>query len=167
VGAVVWFQGYVGQVEIGRSMIKATINSMLGLLNVQYPRRLWQHDCGHIFGDAMCQFDRTSMQVLVVASTNTTTSQIWTGFAPSPLTLYNAGTIIGNTGANTGYRRTISDASNGIAYVTVPFIYPVAIGDTFTMLPGCDHKLATCRDVFNNLAHHGGFPWIPPAEFAV
>jgi len=168
VGAIVWFQGYVGEVQIGRSMITVTANSMLGYLNVQYPRRLWQHDCTHVFGDTMCQFDRNSMAVLVVAQINSTQSQISTGFNPTPATLYDQGTMIGNSGQNTGFKRGIASANTGgIAFLTVPFLYPVAVGDTFTMLPGCDHSIATCQNTFNNLAHHGGFPYIPPPEYAV
>ncbi|MFH1136583.1 MAG: DUF2163 domain-containing protein [Pseudomonadota bacterium] len=34
-------------------------------------------------------------------------------------------------------------------------------GDTATAYPGCDKKLSTCRDKFNNKARFGGFPWIP------
>ena len=34
-------------------------------------------------------------------------------------------------------------------------------GDTVTVYPGCDKKMATCRDKFSNQARFGGFPWIP------
>jgi hypothetical protein len=47
------------------------------------------------------------------------------------------------------------------------FLSPVAIGDTFQLLPGCDHTLATCQNIFNNLDHHGGFEFIPTPENAV
>jgi uncharacterized phage protein (TIGR02218 family) len=168
VGAIVWFQGYVGNVEIGRSLITITANSMLGLLNVQYPRRLWQHTCSHVFGDAMCQFDRTTYAVAVIAQGGTTQSAIVTGFNPSPVNLYTNGTIIGQSGQNNGYKRTVADAErgDGTAYLSTPFIYPVAVGDAFEMLPGCGHNLSDCQ-FFNNLSHFGGQPWVPPAEFAI
>jgi uncharacterized phage protein (TIGR02218 family) len=168
VGAIVWFQGYVGQVEIGRTLITITANSMLGLLNVQYPRRLWQHTCSHVFGDAMCQFDRTTMAAAVFAQSSASQIEILTGFNPSPAILYNNGTIIGQSGQNNGIKRTIgiADRGDGVAYLTTPFIYPIAVGDAFQMLPGCGHNVTDCQ-MFNNLQHFGGMPYIPPAEFAI
>jgi uncharacterized phage protein (TIGR02218 family) len=168
VGAIVWFQGYVGEVEIGRSLITIKANSMLGLLNVQYPRRLWQDTCSHVFGDAMCQFDRTTYSVAVLAQGGSGQSAIVTGFNPSPVNLYNNGTVIGQSGQNAGYKRTIgnADRGDGTVYLTVPFVYPVAVGDAFQMLPGCGHYKTDCQ-FFNNLNHFGGMPYIPPAEFAI
>jgi uncharacterized phage protein (TIGR02218 family) len=88
--------------------------------------------------------------------------------APNPATLYDRGTIVGGSGQNAGFKRSISTANTGGAiYLTVPFVYPVAAGDYFNVLPGCDHMIATCQNVFNNLTHFGGMPYIPPAEFAI
>lgn len=168
VSYVVWFQGNVGDAEIGRTTIKVTVNSKLTELTTQYPRRLWQNGCGHIFGDAMCQFDRYSMAATVTAQTGSTTSQIVTGFVPSPNYLYDDGTALSLNGNNGGIKRTVALGSdNGTYFLTVPFIYPVSAGDYFSLLPGCDHSWATCQNVFNNIIHYGGMPFIPPAEYSV
>jgi len=82
--------------------------------------------------------------------------------------VYSEGTVTGATGANAGYSRTIANLGNGSQIgLFKPFLYPIAIGDTFAVLPGCDHTTATCQNAFNNLARFGGFPYIPPPEFAV
>ena len=47
-----------------------------------------------------------------------------------------------------------------------PFLFPIAVGDTFTALPGCDHTTGSCQTLFDNLARYGGFPHIPPPEAA-
>jgi hypothetical protein len=167
VGAIVWFQGIVGDAEVGRTLITARINSMLALMRNQMPRRLWQAQCTHVFGDAMCQFDRASMSVNFAAANGSGQSTIITGISPTPSTLYDNGTMVSLYGANSGYTRTIGVLSGGSAIMTVPFIYPVSIGDLFMMLPGCDHTITTCQNTFNNLGRHGGFPYIPPAEFAI
>jgi hypothetical protein len=167
VGYVVWFQGLVGQVDFGRTAIKVAVNSKLTLLNTQYPRRLWQHTCSHVFGDAMCQFDRQSLAMTVQAQANSTQFAINTGVSPNPFNLYNDGTIVGLSGANTNIKRTIYNLVNGIVDVVTPFIYPVAVNDYFTILPGCDRTVAMCQGTFNNLQHYGGQPYIVHAEFAV
>jgi hypothetical protein len=44
-GTLTWFYGRVGDVEIGRTTLKFHIKSMLDLLTVQMPRRLFQAAC--------------------------------------------------------------------------------------------------------------------------
>lgn len=165
-GTVAWFYGRVADVEVGRTRSVVKVKSLLDLLTVQMPRRLFQAGCTHVFGDAMCGFDRTTMQHDFAAGAGTSQSRIVCAFAPSPATLYDGGTVIGLTGPNTGYHRTVSRLVGGAVFVLDPYIFPVAIGDTFRLLPGCDHTLATCTETFDNLAHFGGFPYVPPPESA-
>src|SRR5207237_881148 len=61
----------------------------------------------------------------------------------------------------------IQQMIGGVAYLLKAWLYPVAAGDNFRFLPGCDHTVATCDSAFNNLAHYGGFPYIPLPETAV
>ena len=167
-GAVVWFWGQVGEVSYGRSEIKMEVMSLLATLNQQQmPRRVFMGTCTHIFGDAMCQYDLTQMEVTLIVTTSTPGVLNFSGFVPSPGDLYVEGTIIGVTGLNTGLRRTIAFMGGGTVYLGSPFIYPISPGDTFTLQPGCDHTVARCNNLFNNLIHYGGFPYIPPPELAV
>jgi uncharacterized phage protein (TIGR02218 family) len=140
--------------------------SLLDLLTQQMPRRLYQAACTHIFGDAMCLFDRTTLAATVSATTADQNSLV-TAFVPSPSTLYDNGTIAGVSGLNTGFRRGIGGMHDGAAFFLKPWIFPVAIGDLFQLLPGCDHTVATCNIVFNNIIHYGGCPFIPPPETAI
>jgi uncharacterized phage protein (TIGR02218 family) len=168
-GAIVWFYGQVGDVDFGRSAIKMKVFSLLATMNQQQmPRRIYGATCTHVFGDNMCLFNRESMAVNVTAQSSYTTQlQINTGIVPNPVTLYNEGTIISTSGNNNGYKRTVRNWSGTIAQLLQPFLYTVNPGDTFTVLPGCDHTLNTCQNVFNNLIHYGGMPYIPPPELAV
>ena len=63
--------------------------------------------------------------------------------------------------------RTVRVLSGGTAYLFVPWVYPVMLGDGFQLLPGCDHTVATCQNVLQNLARYGGFPYVPPPESAI
>jgi uncharacterized phage protein (TIGR02218 family) len=167
-GAIVWFCGQVADTDAGRTSISVKVKSMMNLLAVQQmPRRLYQAACTHVFGDAMCTFDRGGLASTQAALAGSTQAQIVTALTPSPTTLYNQGTIVGETGLNAGQTRTIVQLSGGVVSLLKAWLYPVSIGDTFRLLPGCDHTTATCLNVFNNLIHYGGFPYIPPPELAV
>jgi uncharacterized phage protein (TIGR02218 family) len=177
-GVLLWFFGRVGECEVGRSTIAVRVKSLMNLLSVQQmPRRLYQASCGHVFGDAMCGYDRPAGEnadgastgigaVTIGAQSGSTQAQIVTTFAPSPATAYDQGTMICLTGANAGASRTISSLAGGVVYQLQPWLSPVAVGDTFQLLPGCDHTTATCNGTFQNLARFGGFPYIPPPEAA-
>ncbi len=167
-GAIVWFYGRVAETDVGRSKIQMKVKSLMNLLAIQQmPRRLYQAACTHAFGDAMCGFDRSSLAQTAAALTGSTQSEIHTALSPSPATLFDQGTMVGQSGQNAGLYRTIRQMTSGVAYQLQAWLYPVSLGDTFQFLPGCDHTTATCHNTFNNLSRYGGFPYIPPPETAV
>lgn len=179
-GAVVWFYGRVGEVEFGRSALRFKIKSLINLIaQQQMPRRLFQSGCTHIFGDPMCGYNRQAGKaangtvtgigaVTITAITGSNQAAIVNTFTPSPTTAYDQGTIIGLTGANAGVTRTINQVVNGPTVdLRTEFPYAVAVGDTFQLLPGCDHTLATCNNVLKNILRFGGMPYIPPPELSV
>ncbi|MGC2411751.1 MAG: DUF2163 domain-containing protein [Stellaceae bacterium] len=177
-GCLLWFYGRVADCDIGRSKITMKVKSLMNLLAVQQmPRRLYCAGCTHIFGDAMCGFNRVTGtnalgaptgfgQGSFTAQAGSTQSLINTGIAVHPD--YVEGTITCSTGANAGFTRTISTNGSGSQIGVVrPFLFPVATGDGFTILVGCDHTTTRCNNDFNNLLRFGGFPYIPPPEQAV
>ncbi|MBY0422096.1 MAG: phage BR0599 family protein, partial [Parvularculaceae bacterium] len=44
---------------------------------------------------------------------------------------------------------------------------PAAVGDAFTLQPGCDKSFATCRDRFANAVNFRGFPLMPGDDAAL
>jgi uncharacterized phage protein (TIGR02218 family) len=166
-GTVVLFTGRISDIDCSRTGISMKCRSHLELLNIQMPRRLWQSSCTHVFGDPMCQFDRSSLQSVFPAGIGSTSTQIATTINPSPSNLYVQGTITGLKGANAGCNRTVVNMSGGWVYVKLAFLSPVEVGDEFRLLPGCDRTIATCTNLFNNATHFGGMPYIPTPETAV
>jgi uncharacterized phage protein (TIGR02218 family) len=166
-GTVILFAGRISDIDCTRTGIDLKCRSHLELLNIQMPRRLWQSSCTHTFGDAMCQFNRSALELTFAAEAASTQVQIVTSVSPAPANLYVQGTIIGVTGANAGSSRTIANMGSGWIAVKLPFLSSVLAGDQFQLLPGCDRTFATCTNVFNNATHFGGFPFIPTPETAV
>jgi uncharacterized phage protein (TIGR02218 family) len=177
-GAIVWFCGRVAECEIGRASIMIKVKSLMNLLAIQQmPRRLYGASCTHVFGDAMCGYDRAYGRnaiggatgigaVSVTALSGSSQACLVTGFSPNPTTSYDGGTVTAVSGVNTGASRTIAVLAGGDVQLLKPFLSPVAAGDAFQLLPGCDHTVATCNVTFDNLLRYGGFPYIPPPEAA-
>jgi uncharacterized phage protein (TIGR02218 family) len=176
-GAVVWFYGRTANIDIERSKISITVKALINLLQQQQmPRRLFQSGCTHVFGDAMCGYNRTLGEnalgtptgvgaVAVAAQTGSTQGVVIS--ASGIGANYVQGTLTCNSGANAGFFRGIQQISGTSITMTKPWPAPVAHGDTFTALPGCDHTSATCNNVFQNLLRYGGFDYVPPPELAV
>lgn len=76
---------------------------------------------------------------------------------------FGAGTIAFTSGQNAGLKRQeIKSFSTGGHIVTYEaFYYTPAIGDTYTMIPGCRKRATDCRGKWHNIINHGGFAHIP------
>jgi len=175
-GAIVWFYGKVATAEITRTSINIKVKSLVNLLHQQQmPRRIFQTGCTHIFGDAMCGYDRINGKNALGQSTGIGAGSFGAQAGSTQWNILDAGTISQNfaqgtcvclTGQNVGISRGISGIVGGLVELTRPFPFPVSAGDSFNLLPGCDHTIARCQ-ALNNLARYGGFPYIPPPELAI
>lgn len=76
---------------------------------------------------------------------------------------FGEGTIQFTTGNNAGLKaiEIKSYAAGGTITTHEPFYYPVQVGDTYTMIPGCRKRKLDCRDKWDNIKNFGGFSWIP------
>ncbi len=76
---------------------------------------------------------------------------------------FGLGTIAFTAGQNAGLKPLeIKDyAADGTITTFEPFPYPVAVGDTYTMIPGCRKRVTDCNTKFNNINNFGGFTFIP------
>ena len=164
-----WFYGRVADTDVGRSKIEMKVKSLLNLLaQQQMCRGGFIRRRAPMFSVTRCAPSAApAWRRPATAAAGSNQAVIVAGLSPSPATLYDQGTIVGVTGANAGLTRTVAQVSGGTVYLLKAWLYPVAIGDTFEVLPGCDHTAATCQTTFNNLIHFGGFPYIPPPELAV
>jgi hypothetical protein len=87
-----------------------------------------------------------------------------TGEAPTrPDGWFEAGVAIFETGLNAGVARDVlawTQATRTLA-LFLPLPFPVIAGDVLRIQPGCDKRLATCRDRFANRLNFRGEPHIP------
>lgn len=74
---------------------------------------------------------------------------------------YALGKLVGLTGANAGYTREVRRDAVGGLFGDIELYEPLAVmpevGDTFSLYPGCNKELATCRDRFDNVLRFRGY----------
>lgn len=76
---------------------------------------------------------------------------------------YNGGVIFWYTGLNAGRRMEIKDWTliGSSIELYLPVSESVNISDVFSVNAGCDKKIETCRDKFNNVINFRGEPHLP------
>lgn len=76
---------------------------------------------------------------------------------------FGEGTIAFTSGANAGLKpmEIKTHAADGTLTMHEAFHYTVAVGDVYTLIPGCRKRLEDCRDKWNNVVNFGGFSFVP------
>lgn len=117
------------------------------------------------FGDARCGFDVASVTRTAVVATVTSrrqfTATLTPGTDPPTANFFALGDVAFTAGANDGYSRAIKTATVAAGVITVnlweELPEDVLVGDALNVLPGCDRRLETCRDVFDRLVSFRGY----------
>ena len=82
---------------------------------------------------------------------------------------FRHGRVIWTQGNNAGMVSRIVnyDHPNRRITLAIPAGYPVDVGDQFDIIAGCDGKITTCVEVWDNLDQHRAWPWIPTGGTAL
>ena len=63
------------------------------------------------------------------------------------------GKVTFTSGANAGYSQEVRAFAPGFVTLAMPMPFPIALGDQFTIVAGCDRTAQTCKTRFNNLVN--------------
>jgi uncharacterized phage protein (TIGR02218 family) len=163
-GARMVRKGALGQVRHDGAVFRAELRGMMDRLNVNIGRVV-APACDALLGDARCGVSLSafthSLTVTAVTSRTVFEDSALDDSATPPGT-FDGGLITWATGANAGRSMEIkSHATGGLFTLFLPMVDNIAVGDTATVVAGCDKTLATCRDVFANVVNFRGFPHVP------
>ncbi|MFA6310594.1 MAG: DUF2163 domain-containing protein [Sterolibacterium sp.] len=167
VGVLNMFVGTIAPITIDRMTIEVTCNSPLELLNTKLPRNLYQAGCQHTLFDTGCGLSPAAFDV----AGSVTGAPTRTGFTASmgeAAGWFDLGALQFTSGVLSGTRRSVKRWNGGDITLLNPLPIAPAIGDTFTVWPGCDRLKATCESAkFSNVVNFKGYPFIPVPETAL
>lgn len=165
VGGLGLFSGRVADVKASRFEATIGVHSDAELLDVMIPRNVYMPGCSNTLFDGTCGLLKSAYAVTGTATSATDSSKTAFSTALAQAADYFAlGWAVGLTGANAGVGRTIKAFAAGLVTTVQPWPAAVAIGDTFTVYPGCNKTQATCSSKFSNLARFRGYPYVPAPE---
>lgn len=160
-------RGAVGQIRRGRMAFVAEVRSLAHVLG-QTIGRTFQAGCDAALGDARCGID---LENAVYKGTGVVTDLLRdrafksSGLSGFETGWFTSGTLTWTSGANTGrvtevLAHGLTDAIVSLTLLEAP-VRPIAEGDSFIALAGCDKRIATCSAKFANVTNFRGFPNIP------
>jgi uncharacterized phage protein (TIGR02218 family) len=164
---------FVGQItkidDISRNKVVFECADYLYLLNLKVPTRLIQSNCPWSFADANCALTASTFTTNFTAATGTTKWAMTPGTPfTAPAGYFTQGVVKCTTGTNAGLSQTVKlHDSSGHLQLTFPWLIQPSLGDTFSVIAGCDKSVTTCNQKFSNQIHFGGQPFVPVPSASV
>ncbi len=124
--------------------------------------------CDAMLGDGRCGVNLNDPRYFADASVLsaqhvTVTANGLDGFAPG---WFANGVLTWTSGGNAATKiRVIGHSGNSLQLVEPP-VLPIAEGDQFRVVAGCDKSFASCKAKFGNGANFRGFPHLPGNDAA-
>lgn len=165
-GAIKLFEGRIIEPDLDRNSIQASVASDFDELNVQMPRNLYQPSCTNTLFDTACGLMRQNFMVQTTIEAGSTAARILCQ-VNHPQGWFTQGVIEFLDGGNIGLKRTIRVHESGALLLTLPLLEAPQSGQRIKIYPGCDKRLETCQNRFNNFSRFRGAPFIPVPETAV
>jgi len=158
--------GVIGEVKRTEFAFTAEVRSIANDLDQPFGR-YFQSACAADLGDGRCGVDISQPAFRATATIAATDGRLSftlpiANFADA---WFSQGVATFNSGANTGQSFPIKGHTNSVAGATIALWTPlggvIAIGDSVTLVAGCDKRMATCNGKFNNVVNFRGFAQIP------
>ena len=167
---IVQFRARIGEVRQGDGGFEAELLSLTDAYNRPGGRsylrtcecRLGDVKCGVDLGDAVYGASGSVSEVIDRRGVR------WVDGAGLAEGWFSGGLLTWTSGANAGETVTVeADSGQGMRLLRLRLeaAFPVAAGDTFDLLAGCDKTAATCSAKFGNLVNFRGFPHIPGSDW--
>ncbi|MCJ0828838.1 DUF2163 domain-containing protein [Acinetobacter sp. NIPH1876] len=165
-GAITLFEGSLIEPEMDRNQIHVNAASDTDILNVKMPRNLYQPGCLNTLFDSGCGLLSSSYVVNSIIEANSTPSRI-TCTLNQPQGWFTQGVVEFTQGVNRGIKRTVRLHESGALLLTLPLLEMPTIGEQIKVYPGCDKRLETCQNRFNNRVRFRGAPFVPIPETSI
>lgn len=161
--------GEIGEVQHTGAEFTAELRGLMQYLQNNIGRIITP-SCDAELGDARCKVDLEALRVSGTVTAVTSRQVFSASGLAAAAGYFTYGVITFTSGANDGMSMEIkAHAGGGVLTTRLDMPFTVAIGDTFTIVPGCNKLLKTgdgqyngdCKIKFNNVPNFQGFPEVP------
>lgn len=151
----IW-EGRLTSIKAGKADVIMTFESSFTSLRNPGMRKRYQRTCPHVLYGDECKAVKASFGTAATATTVRDTDITVSEAALQPDGFYSGGILEDASGAS----RFIRSHSGSTLTLSRP-LFGLANGNSITIFPGCARTTTVCNDRFSNIAHFGGYPFIP------
>jgi uncharacterized phage protein (TIGR02218 family) len=153
-------RGWIGEVKIEGGQYQAELRGLHDLMQRPVGDR-FTPECRHDLGDAQCGVNLVPLTVTGAVTSVTDVARFADSSRAEADDYFNGGLLTWTSGANTGLKFEIKGFSSAAFALWLSAPFTIQVGDAYSAVPGCDKRLATCRDRYNKVVNFGGFPYLP------
>lgn len=160
-GKIILKRGTIGEVELKDTVFRAELRGLSQALSQQIVE-LYTPDCRADLGDTRCKVNLAALTVTGAVSAVTDRRSFADSSRSESVNHWNGGLLIWTSGANVGRKMEVKAFGSGGAFTLfLPMPSIVAVGDNYSLRPGCDKKFSTCKDRYSNVKNFRGEPNVP------
>jgi uncharacterized phage protein (TIGR02218 family) len=166
------FSGQIGEIRRDGGAFEAELLGLSDQLN-RPMGRVYQAPCAAVLGDVACGKDLSEEGYQTQAELLSSTGNvlIFDALLGFEVQWFQRGTLEVLDGEGAGQIALIKQdwiTKNGREITLWTDLgIPLAVGNTVRLTAGCDKRMETCRNKFNNLVNFQGFPDIPGNDWTV
>lgn len=158
--------GNIGDVKAGRSAFTAEVRGLTQRLQ-KVVGRVYTAGCPWVFGDPnTCRKDLGPLTATGAFTSVTNLRTMSDSARVEAADYFGAGLITITSGQNVGVQMEVYAFDAGGQFTLhLPLPYTVAIGDTYSVTPGCRKRwIEDCKTKWANGNNFGGFPLVPGSD---
>lgn len=164
---VLWlFTGYTGQADVkpnghGYKIEARSLIQMLQQNVGSLTSGVCRAEFGSLTGDEPCGINPAGYTASASVVSVTSNRLIKASALTQMIDYFTGGKLTWTSGENIGEVAHVAQYAPGLVVLLRPAGLPIAAGDTFTVVAGCDHTIGTCAAKFNNATNFQGEPFLP------
>lgn len=169
-GAMALGSGNIGEVKAGRTAFNAEMRGLTQRLQ-KVVGRVYTAGCPWVFGSIgsayvpACNIDLGPLAVTGTITSVASLRDFTDSALAQPSDYFGAGLITMTSGENENVQMEVYSFDAGRFVLHLPLPYTVAVGDTYSVTPGCRKRFTEdCRTKWNNTNNFGGFPQVPGSD---
>lgn len=155
-------RGWLGEVRFAGGQYVADLRGFQDLLDRKVCET-YTPECRFDLGEARCGVDVSALAVTGSVTARVDAMTFEDSARGEPDATFQDAKLTWLSGANAGRSVEVRvwDGVKKRFSLWMAAERPIAVGDTYSVTPGCDKRFATCKARFGNGTRYGGFPHLP------
>ena len=155
--------GWLGEVTLQGGQFIAEMRGLTSRLQ-QVIGEVYTNSCRAQLGDARCGKNLVAYTIMGTVTAAGSSYSFTDSSISQPADYFTYGLVTFSSGLNAGASMEVRDYRNGVFGLFLPMPRPIAVGDAYQVVAGCDKTFATCISKFNNAINFRGEPHVPGTD---